>query len=277
MYAIVYRYGIVLQKGYQKFGSVSGIVTTKLKGASLYNGSYGNFSQNCDDDPEDFTFDVADYVIPPQVSWLYSLYVKSQYIKDSCGCRVFSPLSFMVMSHLCFRPVRLKMKLLSIAISSCIIQYGPILVCARTMLWRFRNQHHSNVICNGCVYGLYSVHVFRLCSCVGICVILSVFLAINPSEIWLTHVYKHTHTHTPQNQEPNSFFIMTNLWRTCGQKQDFCAEVHCWTQNYNKPASNKSSLFVLCGFVCVCVCVCVCECGCVNVGVCVCVCVNVGV
>ena len=60
-------YGIGWQHGYQKTGPVQSTVTTKLKGAWHYNGSYGNYTQNCQGDSEDVTFDVADFVVPPQV------------------------------------------------------------------------------------------------------------------------------------------------------------------------------------------------------------------
>lgn len=48
---------------------VQGTVTTKLKGAWHYNGSNGDYTQNCVGDVEEITFDVADYVIPPQVDY----------------------------------------------------------------------------------------------------------------------------------------------------------------------------------------------------------------
>ena len=63
------RYGIILEKGYQKTGGVAGVVTTKLKGAWVYNGTE-DFTQNCDD-PVALTtapWDIADLVIPPEVS-----------------------------------------------------------------------------------------------------------------------------------------------------------------------------------------------------------------
>ena len=48
-------------------GPVSSIVTTKIKGASLYNGSLGwEFMQNCPAE-ESAVFDTADYTIPPRV------------------------------------------------------------------------------------------------------------------------------------------------------------------------------------------------------------------
>ena len=66
-----HSYAIVLQKGYQKTGPVQGAVTTKVKGAWLYNTSEsGSFTQNCNDsivNEEWMVFDPADYIIPPQV------------------------------------------------------------------------------------------------------------------------------------------------------------------------------------------------------------------
>lgn len=57
-----------MKKGYQKTGPITGTITTKLKGASFYNGSHGDFSVNCEGLGEvERTFDVGDYVIPPQV------------------------------------------------------------------------------------------------------------------------------------------------------------------------------------------------------------------
>ena len=47
---------------------VQSTVTTKLKGAWHYDGSYGDYTQNCTSDVEETTFDVADFVIPPQVN-----------------------------------------------------------------------------------------------------------------------------------------------------------------------------------------------------------------
>jgi hypothetical protein len=50
-------------------GPVTGTVTTKLKGASRYEGTHGDYSLGCDGISGDInrTFDVGDYVIPPQV------------------------------------------------------------------------------------------------------------------------------------------------------------------------------------------------------------------
>ena len=60
---------ILTHKGYQKTGPVQGAVTTKLKGAWLYNATEnGSFTQNCTDSDEGWmVFDPADYIIPPQV------------------------------------------------------------------------------------------------------------------------------------------------------------------------------------------------------------------
>ena len=78
MYTHTYphRYGIGWQQGYQKTGTVQSTVTTKLKGAWHYDGSYGDYTQNCTSDVEETTFDVADFVIPPQVNSLLILYVQ---------------------------------------------------------------------------------------------------------------------------------------------------------------------------------------------------------
>ena len=66
-YTHTHRYGIGWQHGYQKTGTVQSTVTTKLKGAWHYNNTYGDYTQNCTGDVEEITFDVADFVIPPQV------------------------------------------------------------------------------------------------------------------------------------------------------------------------------------------------------------------
>ena len=63
-------WGIIIDKGYQDKGAVQGVITTKLKGASLYNWSEGNddqFLQNCQISPEWAVYDSADYLIPPRV------------------------------------------------------------------------------------------------------------------------------------------------------------------------------------------------------------------
>ena len=73
MYKILFlyfaRYGIIIQKGYQKTGNVVGIVTTKMKGAYEFEDVDKKFMDGCDDYfKSDFlVFDPADYVIPPQV------------------------------------------------------------------------------------------------------------------------------------------------------------------------------------------------------------------
>ena len=67
MYRDCYSYGIGYQQGYQKTGPVQSTVTTKLKGAWRYNGSYGDYTHNCGGYVGNTTFDEADYVIPPQV------------------------------------------------------------------------------------------------------------------------------------------------------------------------------------------------------------------
>ena len=64
----IHRYGIIYEKGYQKTGSVTGIVTTKMKGAYLFTNK-SNFD-GCDgyfNDTLFVVYDPADYVIPPQV------------------------------------------------------------------------------------------------------------------------------------------------------------------------------------------------------------------
>ena len=60
----------MIQKGYQITGPITGTITTKLKGASYYNGSFGDYSEGCTGAQGDInrTFDVGDYVIPPQVA-----------------------------------------------------------------------------------------------------------------------------------------------------------------------------------------------------------------
>ena len=68
------RYGLIIQKGYQKTGNVVGIVTTKMKGAYEFD-SDRNFMDGCDNyfNSSFLVFDPADYVIPPQVH-AYTLY-----------------------------------------------------------------------------------------------------------------------------------------------------------------------------------------------------------
>ena len=72
------RYGIIVQKGYQKTGNVVGTVTTKMKGAYLFNDTSdtSNFD-GCDryfNDSPFIVYDPADYVIPPQV-FVFSSYM----------------------------------------------------------------------------------------------------------------------------------------------------------------------------------------------------------
>lgn len=57
----VHRYAIVYKKGYQEFDDVQSAVTTKVKGIV-----FSNYSHLPDIGMR--TWDVADYVIPPQVS-----------------------------------------------------------------------------------------------------------------------------------------------------------------------------------------------------------------
>ncbi len=57
-----------MQKGYQITGPVTGTVTAKMKGASYYNGSLGDYREFCGVNGDiNRTFDNGDYVIPPQV------------------------------------------------------------------------------------------------------------------------------------------------------------------------------------------------------------------
>ena len=70
-------YGLGYQQGYQKTGSVHSTLTTKLKGAWHYNGSYGDYTQNCGNPVRNVTFDVADFVIPPLVNFEF-IYIPFQ-------------------------------------------------------------------------------------------------------------------------------------------------------------------------------------------------------
>ena len=54
-----FRFAIVYKKGYQEFDTVKSAVTTKLKGIVFSNSSDPGIGTR--------TWDVADYVIPPQV------------------------------------------------------------------------------------------------------------------------------------------------------------------------------------------------------------------
>lgn len=66
------RYGIGIQRGYQKTGNVVGIVTTKMKGAWGFENDR-RFMDGCDDyfKSEYLVYDPADYVIPPQVHHIH--------------------------------------------------------------------------------------------------------------------------------------------------------------------------------------------------------------
>ena len=55
------RYAIIFKKGYQEFDDVQGAVTTKLKGVARTENLFSNHSG-------ERIWDVADYVVPPQVS-----------------------------------------------------------------------------------------------------------------------------------------------------------------------------------------------------------------
>ena len=62
-----HSWGIIIQKGYQDVGAVKGSVTTKVKGAAFYNGSR-QFMDHCPkSDHPWIVYDVADYIVPPQV------------------------------------------------------------------------------------------------------------------------------------------------------------------------------------------------------------------
>ena len=90
-----YSYGLGYQQGYQKTGSVQSTVTTKLKGAWGYNGSYGDYTQNCDNPVRNVTFDTADIVIPPVVN--YSALFN--WPQNNCMC-MQEPNEFFVMTNL---------------------------------------------------------------------------------------------------------------------------------------------------------------------------------
>ncbi len=60
------RYGIVYQKGYQDLEVVQGVVTTKVKGASLTLDP-SSFSTGCGLS-EYYSLDHVDLVVPPHVS-----------------------------------------------------------------------------------------------------------------------------------------------------------------------------------------------------------------
>lgn len=60
-----FRYVLVYKKGYQEFDIIHSSVTTKVKGVAFSNHSN-------DTNVGRRTWDVADYVIPPQVIFLFS-------------------------------------------------------------------------------------------------------------------------------------------------------------------------------------------------------------
>jgi hypothetical protein len=64
----VFRYAIWLQKGYQDFETATSATTTKLKGIALTNYSQLNISVHGGIDGIRI-WDVADYVVPPEVTW----------------------------------------------------------------------------------------------------------------------------------------------------------------------------------------------------------------
>ena len=72
-------------------------VTTKLKGAWGYNGSYGDYTQNCDNPVRNVTFDTADIVIPPVVN--YYCLIGLKIIACACMC-MQEPNEFFVMTNL---------------------------------------------------------------------------------------------------------------------------------------------------------------------------------
>ena len=62
---VFYSYAILWQRGYQEFDNVVSGLTTKLKGVV-----YSNYSYLRTPELNHRIFDVADYVIPPQVKLL---------------------------------------------------------------------------------------------------------------------------------------------------------------------------------------------------------------
>ena len=67
------RYSIIYSKGYQDTQTVIGAVTTKLKGVQYYNATGGvPFLQNCVATNGPLVLDPADYVIPPEVYYMWS-------------------------------------------------------------------------------------------------------------------------------------------------------------------------------------------------------------
>ena len=65
----IFRYAIVWEKGYQEFETVESAVTSKLKGVT--------FTNHTGIDPKyQRVWDVADYVVPPQVLCYLVYYIK---------------------------------------------------------------------------------------------------------------------------------------------------------------------------------------------------------
>ena len=79
-----HSWGIIIQKGYQDVGAVKGSVTTKVKGAAFYNGSR-QFMDHCPkSDHPWIVYDVADYIVPPQVCLSVCLSVCSSFLLFVC-------------------------------------------------------------------------------------------------------------------------------------------------------------------------------------------------
>ena len=64
-----FRYAIIYKKGYQEFDAVESSATTKLKGVVFTN--FTNMTPEHDKIYNHRLFDVADYVVPPQVRVQY--------------------------------------------------------------------------------------------------------------------------------------------------------------------------------------------------------------
>lgn len=62
----MYRYAVWYQRGYQEFDAVTSATTTKLKGIAMTNYTQLNISLHGGVDGVRI-WDVADYVVPPQV------------------------------------------------------------------------------------------------------------------------------------------------------------------------------------------------------------------
>ena len=74
-------------------------LTTKLKGAWRYNGSYGDYTQNCGNPVRNVTFDVADFVIPPLVN--LHTFQSSNNTHNNCSYAYLQePNEFFVMTNL---------------------------------------------------------------------------------------------------------------------------------------------------------------------------------